>query len=505
MRRTLTIFGLLLLLSAGSALAQTYGAVLTGSQESPPTTSSGFGNATVSFTDATHTSINVTITVANLGAPINNFHIHELPAGAQNGPVVVNLIGLGGTFVNGKMTGTFPIAADVAARLIANPQNFYVNVHTTQFPSGAVRGFLAPASGTVVMLAADLRGSNEVPPTGSSAIGSALVTIDTTTNVVTWEVVTSGIASPTLAHIHGPNGAPGVNANVFITFAGNAAAIAGGRTRGTVTVTSATDLTKLAQLLANPGDFYVNVHSSAFGGGEIRGQLVPAKEVDIPVAGAVGTFLTDVRIFNPSYDTTLNGLVEYFPQGTTANVTATQSMVFNIPPRGTGVLNNIAAANLLNSGTGIGALRLTSANNFVATSKIYSTSGSGTFGQFLPGIPRSAALRRGVVTQLTSNADFRTNVGFFNPNQSAVTVRLELRDENSNLVATSVQTFQALAFQQNSIGTYFPSVDLTNKANLTLSFDASAPIDVYGAVNDNRTTDSFVVIAQEDPGVAANQ
>jgi hypothetical protein len=39
---------------------------------------------------------------------------------------------------------------------------------------------------------------------------------------------------------------------------------------------------------------------------------------------------------------------------------------------------------------------------------------------------------------------------------------------------------------------------------LTLSFDASAPIDVYAAVNDNLTTDSFVVVAQEDTGVAAN-
>jgi CHRD domain len=500
MRRTLTIFGFLLILSTGSALAQTFGAVLTGSQEVPPTNTAGFGNATVRFTDATH--IEVTINVANLGSAINNFHIHENSAGA-NGPVVVNLIGLGGAFVNGKMTGTFPIDPAVAARLIAHPETFYVNVHTTQFPGGAVRGQLAPVSGTLIAYAADLRGSNEVPPNTSNAFGSAYVTIDTTTKLMTFEVTTSGIVSPTLAHIHGPNGPPGVNQGVIINFATAASQIPNGRAKGTI------DLTTLSQanydaLINTPQNLYVNVHSSAFPGGEVRGQLTTAKEVDIPVAGAVGTFLTDVRIFNPSFDTTLNGLIEYFPQGTTANVNATHTMVFNIPPRGTGVANNIAAANLLNSGIGIGALRLTSANNFVATSKIYSTSGGGTFGQFLPGIPRGAALRRGVVTQLTNNADFRTNVGFFNPNQAAVTVRLDLRDENSNVVATSVHTFQALAFQQNSIGTYFPGVDLTNKANLTLSFDAGAPIDVYGAVNDNRTTDSFVVVAQEDPGVAAN-
>src|SRR5215212_7150263 len=120
MRRTLTIFGFLLLLPTVSLFAQTFGAVMTGSQEGPaPTTDPGFGNATVTFVDATH--INVTITVSHLGAPINNFHIHKLNAGSTTGPVVVNLIGLGGVFVNNKLTGTFPIDPGVAADLIANP------------------------------------------------------------------------------------------------------------------------------------------------------------------------------------------------------------------------------------------------------------------------------------------------------------------------------------------------------------------------------------------------
>lgn len=504
MRRTLAIFGVLLALSAGSAFAQTFGAVLTASQEVPPTTSAGFGNATVRFTDATHAD--VTITVANLGSPINNFHIHKNPAG-QNGNVVVNLIGLGGTFSNGTMSGNFPFDAGVAADLIAHPENYYVNVHTTQFTGGAIRGQLAPVSGTVVRLAADLRGSNEVPPNSSTAIGSAFVTIDTTSKLMTFEVATSGIASPTLSHIHGPDAPAGTNAGVLINFATSAAQIAGGRAKGTVDL-SGLSQTNYDKLIANPANFYVNVHSTAFGGGEVRGQLTPAKEVDLPVTGQVGSFFTDVRVFNPSFTTALNALVEYFPQGTAANTNAAQAIPVNVPPRGTGVLNNINGTGLLNSGAGIGAVRVTSINEMNVTSKIFSdqrSGGKGTFGQFLPGIPIASALRRGVVPQLTNNADFRTNVGFFNPNQAAVTVRLDLRDENANVVATSVQTFQALSFQQNSIGTYFPGVDLSNKANLTLSFDASAPIDVYAAINDNVSTDSFVVTAQSDTGVASNQ
>jgi hypothetical protein len=503
MRRTLVSLALVLLIPAGTAMAQTFGAVMTGSQEGPaPTSTPGIGNATVSFVDSTH--INVTITVANLGSPINNFHIHKLTPGSPTGPVVINLIGLGGTFVNNKMTGTFPVDAAVGADLIAHSDQFYVNVHTVQFPGGAIRGFLTPVSGTVINYAADLRGSNEVPPTGSSAFGSAFVSIDTAAQTLSWEVVTSSIANPTLAHIHGDNGNPGTNANVFINFATTPAAIAGGRTRGSVS-TATLDATKFAKLLSNPGEFYVNVHSTAFGGGEIRGQLVAANEVDVPVSGAVGSFITDVRVFNPSFDTTIDGLVEYFPAGTTANTNATNSIVFNIPPRATGILNNVNGASLLNSAAGIGGLRVSSASAINVTSKIFSdqrSAGKGTFGQFLPGLPRGSALRRGVLPQLENDANFRTNVGFFNPTNATVTVRLELRDENSNVVASSVQNFAALSQQQNAIGTYFPGVDLSNKANLTLSFDASAPIDVYAAVNDNVSTDSFVVVAQEDTGVA---
>jgi hypothetical protein len=508
MRRTLIALALVLAFPAGTAIAQTFGAVLTASQEVPPTTSPGSGNATVSFTDATHTAINVTITVTNLGSPINAFHIHgpNGPAGT-NANIAINLQGLGGTFVNNKMTGTFPIDATNAAALLAHPENFYVNVHTNQFGGGAIRGNLAPVSGTIITYAADLKGSNENPPTGSNAVGSAIVTVDTANNTVTWNVVTNGIASPTLAHIHGPNGSAGTNANVFIPFATSAAQIPGGRTSGSVTLTQATDLTKLGQLIANPSDFYVNVHSTAFGTGEIRGQLVPANEVDVPVAGAVGSFVTDVRVFNPSFTTTINGLVEYFPAGSSANTTAANSIAVNIPPRGTAVLNNVNGTGLLNSGSGIGGVRVSSAEAINVTSKIFSdqrSAGKGTFGQFLPGLPRGNALRRGVLPQLENDANFRTNIGFFNPNTAAVTVRLELRDENSNVVATSVQTFQPLSQQQNAIGNYFPNVDLSNKANLTLSFDASAPMDIYAAINDNVSADSFVVVAQEDTGVNTN-
>ena len=85
-----------------------------------------------------------------------------------------------------------------------------------------------------------------------------------------------------------------------------------------------------------------------------------------------------------------------------------------------------------------------------------------------------------------------------------MTVRLELRDAAGALLGQNIVTLAALSQRQNSITTYFPGVDLSNALNMTMSFDASAPIFAYAAVNDNVSADSSYVAAQPDPGVAAN-
>ena len=63
-----------------------------------------------------------------------------------------------------------------------------------------------------LVFTATLTGAQEVPPTGSPGIGSALVTIDTVTNLMTVNVSFAGLQSPTtIAHIHCCAG-PGANA-----------------------------------------------------------------------------------------------------------------------------------------------------------------------------------------------------------------------------------------------------------------------------------------------------
>lgn len=104
------------------------------------------------------------------------------------------------------------------------------------------------------------------PGVTSAGKGAATASLDTATKMLTWDVEYSGLSGPaTAAHIHGPAD-PGANAGVVVPFTGNL----GSPIKGSATLTDA----QIAQLEA--GKWYVNIHTDANKGGEIRGQLVRA-------------------------------------------------------------------------------------------------------------------------------------------------------------------------------------------------------------------------------------
>ena len=115
-------------------------------------------------------------------------------------------------------------------------------------------------------LKATLTGSGESPANGAAnGIGTAVVTLDTARSQVCWTVNVAGISLPALAsHIH--KGAAGVEGPVVIPF--NAPG-AYGTTSGCATA----DPALIADILANPSGYYVNVHTKEFPGGAVRGQL----------------------------------------------------------------------------------------------------------------------------------------------------------------------------------------------------------------------------------------
>ena len=123
--------------------------------------------------------------------------------------------------------------------------------------------FASPAFAETVAFKADLKASEEVPPNESKATGTVTATYDTASKKLSWKGNYSGLTGPaTMAHFHGP-AEPGKNAGVAVPIAPSASPF-----ENSANLTDA----QAADLLA--GRWYVNVHTGAHPGGEIRGQLV---------------------------------------------------------------------------------------------------------------------------------------------------------------------------------------------------------------------------------------
>jgi hypothetical protein len=78
-----------------------------------------------------------TLTVSNI-EPATAAHIHRAPP-TDAGPIVVHL----DAPTDGSSSGCATVSRDLAKELIQDPGAFYVNVHNTPFPGGAVRGQLS--------------------------------------------------------------------------------------------------------------------------------------------------------------------------------------------------------------------------------------------------------------------------------------------------------------------------------------------------------------------------
>jgi hypothetical protein len=78
------------------------------------------------------------LSVDGITLPAIGAHIHVGAAG-ENGPVVVPLTP---PDASGVSSGCEPVSRELALAIIQNPENYYVNVHTSDFPSGAIRGQL---------------------------------------------------------------------------------------------------------------------------------------------------------------------------------------------------------------------------------------------------------------------------------------------------------------------------------------------------------------------------
>ena len=191
-------------------------------------------------------------------APAVAAHIHHGDAGAA-GPVVIPLTTPDAA---GVSSGCATAARSLVKSILGDPASFYANVHTAEFPAGAIRGQLTGSStasfGTVFAL--DLKGTSE-----PNATGTAVIRILKETSTVCYRLHAANVTLPTVAaHIH--KGAAGTNGPVVVPFT---APGADGNSSGCVASTGAV----VDDILANPAGFYVNVHTTEHPAGAIRAQL----------------------------------------------------------------------------------------------------------------------------------------------------------------------------------------------------------------------------------------
>jgi hypothetical protein len=147
--------------------------------------------------------------------------------------------------------------------------------------SGAQADLHPAVLGQGLQLAAHLSGASEFPPppTLSKGAGTAVITIDPNSNQICWIIAVSGLEEvPVLAHIHEGafNVAGPVRVNLFPPLPPQ-----NGTSTGCVT-----DAINAPLIAANPGNFYVNVHTlPSWPAGAVRGQLSasPQATVFLPV------------------------------------------------------------------------------------------------------------------------------------------------------------------------------------------------------------------------------
>ena len=125
----------------------------------------------------------------------------------------------------------------------------------------AALAIASPSFAETVNMKAQMTATSEVPPTTSKGTGSVTATYDTASKKLSWKGNYKDLSGPaTAAHFH--NGEVGKNGGIAVPISPNTSPF-----EGSATLTDA----QAAELMA--GKWYVNVHTDANKGGEIRGQV----------------------------------------------------------------------------------------------------------------------------------------------------------------------------------------------------------------------------------------
>lgn len=363
-----------------------------------------------------------------------------------------------------------------------------------------------PATAASTTFTATLSGANERPDPGDpDGDGSAIIRLDPDSGTVEYVILTNDVLTPTAAHIH--RGTAEVAGDVVVnldpdfiynpTFSVGSAA-------GRVTA----DPALIQEIIANPAGFYVNVHNSLYPAGAVRGQLTTDDDVSdavFPVAGAVaganGTmFRTDLTLLNQSSEEVI-AVIQFFPAGAAGNSGPAHSVTTTLLPGAQEVHENIVESDFQAAGTG--AIRIVANGDLLAVARIYNDQrpvDGGTFGQFVPAHKDSNNRSNGTLPALSNVPPsapphgFRSNIGFFNAGQDAVTVTFNAHRPNGTILESNTLVVAPGAQQQMALSQMFSTLEMMDELYVTFT-TSGGPLYVYASVVDNITGDAVFIPA----------
>jgi uncharacterized protein (TIGR03437 family) len=244
---------------------------------------------------------------------ITGLHIHNGAAGV-NGPIVIPT-DVNGTDKSIAVDGAgrvriqkqvqFPssspaIAVSTITDLLANPESYYVNIHTTVNGGGAMRGQLMRAESRV--FSGLMQTANEIPPVPAkgSAVGNVMLlrgqnSAGNRLATAIFNVDYAGVDPGTIftgLHIH--NGVSTVNGPVIINtgLSGTNTVTVDSTGGGNINIpvfmspldaSFATELATVDSLYTDPRNQYINIHTTVFSGGMMRDQMRNTEAVTFKV------------------------------------------------------------------------------------------------------------------------------------------------------------------------------------------------------------------------------
>ncbi len=228
-------------------------AYLDGSQETPPVTTDASGTAWL-ILNMDSASLGYHITYANLQGKFTDAHFHLGAVGIGGGvvdPITSSFTGNTGSGIWSNMPDSLIIEVVKG--------DLYMNVHSSAHIAGEIRGQVMLIKG--IAFNASLDGNQDVPPIMTNGTGTASLSFSNDT--LKYQITVAKLSS-TLTHAHFHLASAGANGGVVepINYTDST-------TNSFWTNINDTTLAHLAK-----GDIYINIHSSNFPAGEIRGQVL---------------------------------------------------------------------------------------------------------------------------------------------------------------------------------------------------------------------------------------